>query len=148
MSTPAPYPNYDDRARCRQLGVDPEWFHPKKGENNATTAGAKRLCNGWPSGTPCPFRDECREYSLSHSVHGIWGGWAEDQRKRERKRRRIVPQPLSMTIISAAGKGRPMAPRADHGALAECEICGREMVPQNLSRHRRTQHPEPGEMAS
>lgn len=83
-------------ANCHQPAVDPETFFPRPGAFEASTTGAaKRLCNGWPTTEPCPLRDACREYGLRNQVHGVWGGWSEDERKAERKRRRIVPAPMS-----------------------------------------------------
>jgi hypothetical protein len=85
----------DDTVHCRKPNVDPEVFFPAKGANASTVAEAKRLCNGWPTSSPCPLRDACREYGVRNQVHGIWGGWADDERKAARKLRRIVPAPLS-----------------------------------------------------
>jgi hypothetical protein len=90
----------DDGAHCRQPGVDPEWFFPRPGAiDSSTAAQAKRICNDWPSGEPCPFRAPCREYGIRNAVHGIWGGLSENDRKAERKRRGIVPQPVSSGAV-------------------------------------------------
>lgn len=84
----------DETAHCREPGIDPERFHPAKGSNGYTVDATKKLCTGSSFRPPCPFLDKCREYGITHSVHGIWGGLAEDGRKAARKARRIVPAPL------------------------------------------------------
>jgi hypothetical protein len=52
------------------------------------------MCNGGGKVPTCPFRDECREYGITHAVGGIWGGYSEDERKAARKARSIVPNRL------------------------------------------------------
>jgi len=88
------YPPIDDTAHCRLPGVDPERFHPRKSENQHQVRTTKAMCNGGGKVPACPFRDKCREYGITHNVSGIWGGFGEDERKAERKARRIVPDPL------------------------------------------------------
>lgn len=94
------YPPFDGTQHCAQPGVDPERFHPGRGANGSTVEQAKVLCKGDGTHPPCPFLDGCREYGVTHSVSGLWGGWGENQRKEEQKRRRIVPEPLSFGDIA------------------------------------------------
>lgn len=134
---PAPYPDYDGTAHCRLPGVDRDRFHPPKGVDSHTHRNTKALCTGGGKVPACPFLDGCREYGLTHSVHGVWGGIGEKERKEIRHARRIVPVPLSMSVVPNS----PQA-RADWFALRPCELCGKEMRPQTLRRHRRDIHRE------
>lgn len=60
------------------VGLDPELFHPERG---ASTTNAKAVC-----GT-CAVRIPCLEWALAtHQSHGIWGGTAERERRRIRRR--------------------------------------------------------------
>lgn len=69
-------PGWGERAACR--GLDPELFHPDRGE---VVDPAKRICFG------CPVRDECLTYALVHfEKHGIWGGLSERERRPLRRR--------------------------------------------------------------
>ena len=66
-----------DSALCAE--VDPELFHPAKGES---TVPAKSVC------AVCDVRTECLDYALDHpELRGIWGGQTEAQRKTIRQRR-------------------------------------------------------------
>ena len=69
-------PGWRKHAACR--GLDPELFHPERGE---VTDQAKHVCFG------CPVRDECLTYALTHfEKFGIWGGLSERERRPLRKR--------------------------------------------------------------
>jgi WhiB family redox-sensing transcriptional regulator len=71
-----------DSAAC--LGVDPELFFPRKGENNQL-AEAKSIC------ARCVVRDDCLEYALVHrEKFGVWGGTSERERRRLRVPLRAV----------------------------------------------------------
>lgn len=64
---------------CR--GLDPELFHPERGDNAGVRA-AKAVCAG------CPVLDECRDWSLEHAGRlGIFAEMTDKERARERKRR-------------------------------------------------------------
>jgi hypothetical protein len=143
MSAPAPYPAYDDTAHCRLPGVDRDRFHPPVGTDSHTHSNTKKLCTGGGKVPACPFLEPCREYGLTHAVSGIWGGHGERERRRIREARRIVPEPLSMASMAAAPRSEQ--PRPDWFALRACDVCGQELRPKNLPRHRREQH---GVMAS
>lgn len=59
-----------DDARCAE--VDPEIFHPAKGDS---TREAKAIC------AACEVRAECLEYALeTGQQHGVWGGLSAHQR--------------------------------------------------------------------
>ena len=65
------------RAACR--GMDPELFHPDRGES---TAAAKAVC------ASCPVRDDCLEYALDAGEKlGIWGGASAKARRRIKRAR-------------------------------------------------------------
>ena len=183
------YPPIDNTAHCRRPGVDPERFTPRQGANGHTVNNTKALCNGGGKIPACPFRDSCREWGVTHAVAGIWGGWAEDERKAERKRRRIKPAALSFARdLALVAPGPAPSERGSHGnwtgvrrherhkqplcadcrafrnaarkakreeksaaraaargdgcALRACDVCGEEMRPSSLPRHRRRKHAE------
>lgn len=65
-------------ARCK--GMNPEWWHPLKGE---PVDEQKAVCKA------CPVRSDCLEYAMYyHLGHGIWGGTSERERRVIRKERR------------------------------------------------------------
>lgn len=69
-------------AACTSSYAD-AWF-PAKG---TSTQGAKRICNGTGSRPPCPVRDKCLEYALSHDDRfGVWGGKSERERRYLKRR--------------------------------------------------------------
>ena len=64
-----------DFGRC--VGVDPDVFFPRHGQD---AAPAKSLCR------QCPVRSACLEWALdTNQKHGIWGGMTEGQRRRLRR---------------------------------------------------------------
>ena len=66
-----------DWADC--LYVDPELFHPEKGQR---AGPAKRICMG------CAVRGECREYAMGvPDMRGVWGATTERDRDRIRAKR-------------------------------------------------------------
>ena len=53
-----------DHAAC--LGMDPELFHPRRGES---TKPAKAVC------ATCPVQTDCLQWALKTRQHwGVWGG--------------------------------------------------------------------------
>ncbi|MGH3149154.1 MAG: WhiB family transcriptional regulator [Streptosporangiaceae bacterium] len=70
------------RAACR--GEDPELFFPVGSAGPATLAQiteAKTIC------ARCPARRACLVFALATGQeYGIWGGLAEDERRRLRRR--------------------------------------------------------------
>ena len=83
------YPPFDGSQVCAQ--VDPELWHPKKGETNKQ---AKELC------ATCQFMDPCYQWALRRKVYGIWGGSTDKQRERERHRLKIslLPEPFAFNM--------------------------------------------------
>ena len=68
--------SWQDFANCR--GADPDLFFPERG---ASTRTAKGICR------ECTVREECLNYALeTNQEAGVWGGYAEDERRRLRKR--------------------------------------------------------------
>ena len=69
-----PVGEWADLAECR--GIDPELFHPKRGES---ASAAKAVCR------TCPVRAECLEHALVNLEKiGVWGGASERERRRMR----------------------------------------------------------------
>jgi WhiB family transcriptional regulator, redox-sensing transcriptional regulator len=64
--------------------IDPEMFHPKKGEDSNHGKAVKRVfCQR------CPVKSECLEHALDDpGLSGIWGGMTENERRRMRRMRR------------------------------------------------------------
>jgi len=57
--------------------MDPELFHPDRGESSDE---AKAVCAG------CPVQLRCRWFALSHlEKFGVWGGLSERQRRQVRR---------------------------------------------------------------
>jgi WhiB family transcriptional regulator, redox-sensing transcriptional regulator len=66
-----------ESAECR--GMDPELFHPTRGE---VSGHIKAVCR------ECPVIHPCREMGIDDpSLHGVWGGLSERERRVERHRR-------------------------------------------------------------
>lgn len=67
-------PDWRKDANCR--GMDPNLFHPGRGEN---TQAAVAACVG------CLVIKECLHYAMSNNIKvGVWGGLSERQRKKIR----------------------------------------------------------------
>jgi WhiB family redox-sensing transcriptional regulator len=70
-----------DLAACRDS--EPSLFFPIGSTGPAVDqiAAAKIIC------TACAVQDDCLQYALeSNQESGVWGGYAEDERRRLRKR--------------------------------------------------------------
>lgn len=79
-----PYPRFDGTQPCLEL--DPETFFPVTSRDTYfNLLKARPVCAG------CPFLAECRDYAVSHDVHGFWGGMSRAERIEERKRLGIAP---------------------------------------------------------
>lgn len=63
-----------DWAAAACAGLDPDLFHPGRGEN---ATPAKTVCRA------CPVQADCLAWALAnHEHHGIWGGRSERERRR------------------------------------------------------------------
>ena len=60
-------------AACK--GVDPNLFHPYKGES---IAKAKVVCD------TCPVRQTCLDWAITHKSAGVWGGTSGLERRQMR----------------------------------------------------------------
>lgn len=88
---PAPYPDFDDGALCRQTA--PDIFFPDKG---GSTKEAKATCR------VCDWQRDCAAYALTHDERfGIWGGMSERDRRRIRKEFGIVPAAVPVSFTTA-----------------------------------------------
>lgn len=72
-----------DRGSCKGLTHKEvvTYFFPLK-TSSIEILKAKEIC------AVCPVLEECREYALAHSDHGVWGGMSERERNVERSRRK------------------------------------------------------------
>jgi WhiB family redox-sensing transcriptional regulator len=75
MSAYNPPGPWRSEAACR--GLDPNLFHPERGEDNAK---AKAVCASCPSVQPCAI------YAISApDLKGVWGGLTEEERTAARR---------------------------------------------------------------
>jgi hypothetical protein len=140
MTRPAPIPEYDATAHCRLPGVNPARFHATpRSAHWQTISVTKKLCTGGGKIPACPFLDKCLDYGLNNAVSGIWGGLDEVERSAERKRLRIVPEPLMSTVVASPPSSQSRQ-RADSFALVACPECSKEMRPKSMRRHLRETH--------
>jgi WhiB family transcriptional regulator, redox-sensing transcriptional regulator len=75
-------------AACRS--IDPELFFPvsSSGGSDAQVERAKAVCRS------CAVRRQCLQYALAaNEAHGVWGGMAEDERRRVIRRARDLAAP-------------------------------------------------------
>jgi WhiB family redox-sensing transcriptional regulator len=107
-------------AACRQ--ADPELFFPDAPADSRQAAEALSFCAG------CPVRAECLDFALRHGIaDGIWGGLAEDERKRAVSGRAADPLP----VPCRAGFHLTLDPRACARCVADRrreESIAREMA--------------------
>ena len=66
-------------AMCR--GVNPEIFHPLRGESNAE---ALKFCD------QCAVKAACLDFALVNREKGVWGGTSEKERRSMRRTNRGV----------------------------------------------------------
>ena len=71
--------DWQARAACSEVEVDPEIFFPERG---GSSKAARAVCER------CDVREKCLEYALNNKEQfGIWGGTSERERRRLRKER-------------------------------------------------------------
>jgi WhiB family redox-sensing transcriptional regulator len=71
-----------DGGRCIRV-KDPDIFFPPRDKErySVIAAEAKSYCFGANGKNPCPVRQECLWYAVSHDEqHGIWGGLSHRER--------------------------------------------------------------------
>ena len=74
-------PDVSWRADAACSGVDSDVFFPASEEDEQAVAQAKAIC------AECPVREACLQYAFeTNQEAGVWGGFAEDDRRRLRKR--------------------------------------------------------------
>lgn len=77
---PAPYPEFDGTQRC--YGEDTElWYRSEDAD------AARAICRR------CVWLIPCRDYALTNTELGVWGGLTEQTRRRIQRHRNIVPSP-------------------------------------------------------
>ena len=83
----------EERAWMRQgacAGSKTSVFYPDDEDhaNAVRVENAKRICNGDADHAPCPVRETCLEWAITHKEKiGVWGGASERERVRIRRRR-------------------------------------------------------------
>lgn len=93
-------PDFGPGALCAEVGGD-LWYpekHDELGGSFDASIRAKEMCER------CPLMWECRDWGLRHEEHGIWGGWGEHVRDRERRRLGIKFQRVSLGHIREKGE--------------------------------------------
>lgn len=61
-------------------GINPQTFYPTDTSDEYAAATIEAYCDR------CPVMGECLDYALiTNQEHGIWGGMAEDKRRRVRR---------------------------------------------------------------
>ena len=74
--TPPPQP----QPECARPGVDPDWWHPRRGDWR-TAQLAKALCG------LCQLKPACLRYAMQHRLpHGIYGGLTGRERQQRRRK--------------------------------------------------------------
>ena len=120
-----PPPPLLPRAACRSPGTDPLWFFPERGQ---ATTEAVRICAACPEITPC------REWSLAApaTLSGIFGGWSQQARKLERRRRRLLLMDAVSEVEASAMNGHNSL-RVSNGA-GVASGSSEEVSPEQLSK--------------
>jgi WhiB family transcriptional regulator, redox-sensing transcriptional regulator len=99
------------RAACKS--ADPDLFFPISGSGPALAQAqrAKAVC------AACQVRGDCLRYALgAGTLHGVWGGMTEEER-------RLLRQRNAKARLRAAGRSaqapRPLQPSRGAGAAAD-----------------------------
>ena len=62
-----------ERARCVELGIDPEQFFPAKAKGGNHQSEARRVIS--MACAHCPVAEQCFQYGKDiHATAGVWGG--------------------------------------------------------------------------
>jgi WhiB family transcriptional regulator, redox-sensing transcriptional regulator len=83
------FPNFSDKGVPLCATVEnPNMFNHEEHVFGAAQVieAAKEVCN-----TPCPYKDECLLWAMTHGETGVWGGTSE--RDRKRMKRAALPMP-------------------------------------------------------
>jgi len=70
------------------VGTDTEAFFSENGVNYTQINLIKKICDA------CTVQQQCLEYALHNAVNGYWGGTVEQQRRKIRRARNIIPNPV------------------------------------------------------
>lgn len=110
-------------AQARCAGLDPELFHPGRGES---TTPAKEVCRG------CPVRTACLDYALDNRErYGVWGGLSERERRRLRRTLGVAGDRQCKRV----GCGRTFTPEAEQQVYC-CVECRRDLKNEKARRQR------------
>jgi len=114
-STPA-YPRFTGAEPCASVGTE-TFFTDDDTPLYRDVHAIKAIC------TPCPMREECRDYALRVSVQGIWGGTTEADRRRLRRELGIIPVALVRTYDHATVTADAARLREQRAALKTATAC-------------------------
>lgn len=81
------YPEFTGTEPCTQIGTEMFFTEEEKGRK-VSVQHMRRVCGG------CPMLEECGEYALHTQVQGFWGGMSEGERRRIRRARNIMAEPI------------------------------------------------------
>lgn len=109
----APFPPVTGREPCKRVATEVFFSGPAR--------AAKWVCT--QQALPCPVREQCLAYALTHAVTGVWGGTDEAERRRWRRRNKVTPVPVTpveldhQMVIRAHQRGMPNAKIAELAAV-------------------------------
>lgn len=84
-------PGFDGTQPCASLSGD-MFFPDSAAETTKIRPQLNKICNS------CQFQAPCLQYSLEHSVSGVWAGTIENERRAMRRRLNIVPKTVTIKI--------------------------------------------------
>ncbi|MGZ4621491.1 MAG: WhiB family transcriptional regulator [Blastococcus sp.] len=90
--TRVPYPELTGAEPCKS--GDPERWFPSAPHRGGPVAAECR---------PCPVREQCFAWAVTHAVEGVWGGSTETMRRHYQKRHDIIPEriPTGPNLVPA-----------------------------------------------
>jgi WhiB family transcriptional regulator, redox-sensing transcriptional regulator len=116
------------QANCR--GLDPDLFHPRRGDSPSVRA-AITVCNG------CEVRGECLQYALDNNIRdGVWGGTSGRERRQMRATTRGTPAPVVVVFEHGTHGGYQRHRKAGEAACWECAQAYRDYVQDYRTRKR------------
>jgi WhiB family transcriptional regulator, redox-sensing transcriptional regulator len=75
------------RGLCREVGI--EFFFPEEGGSGTDIYNlSRRICDS------CMVKNKCLEWAVRHESFGMWGGTTPLERKKLRRKRKIILQEI------------------------------------------------------
>lgn len=84
-------PGFDGTQPCASMPGD-KFFPDSAAEEIEALKELRIICNS------CQFQTPCLQYSLEHSVQGIWAGTNESQRKQLRRKLNITSRTVTVKL--------------------------------------------------